>query len=993
MTNKLVDDQVFANMIAEYFDFDDNIYDVINEYNHSRDVTTLNKLPMFFREALSDPRSLESFLNSIYDMMANHNIMDRNIAVYNGANIFTVITAGIFHLCKLSKIINQNNADNFIDYYKEFLHKCVDEFTDIDYSQHTRAFASPLTYMILMFPFERDTTTAYYLFTTALLENSALQFNIKYIDDILMPLFDIVGDVYEKDLQNNLALYAKNIESLMIVNSDIFTEREITDASSIVKYVAVNIFEELKMSDVNEIQNMNKLRILIFLNNNTTDFLFEVTDTGIKNDYKWQELLDVFWYFIENSDDLDECFATILENFEDGSVKSSDFFHIEKQENLLFPIVRNKHFNDNAEFIRLIFFAVLNNDWDPISDEVMSSEAMQHIISKNDLTTLNRQEKDVLLTFLEHQIGQQAQQLSRLTLGERSLLKIPSLSSRQPLIDDSIYSFYYSPNRANDNQSETATAADAYKLNAYKKMITDGLIRYAIKTVNAGTHKVITTQTRNWYFKQILAKYYKPLQDMGIDLHSYRLNKKVLSSAPSIKSNRSAYTQELVKKKDISNTFFKTFKNENLLKLLTKLYIRSVQTNINADNDFDRLVKIRKYFIKKYLPVYDYQEDDYSEYVNIRGVKENKELEAFYKHTRNLANVNIKYRIKRANVQDQTTIDAGGVLKQFFNNMANQVKREYFQQISDGSQYISERYILKDGISAEKAKFVGQVLALFIIYNVTLPFNISNVYLGYMMFDYDKISDEELFLYYLLDLDVNKKTNFINACSSDDKSVLTEYCSPGKIIADYIQPIYNQNGKVFKAFLSGFFIEKKHFHYVHRLINDKIRIFDLNKLLCSKEETTPTAYKKYVFDKITLRTSNIDAEGENEIIKESDPRVPPLFAWLKEFFLTDTNATFKEMYNAHQLDDPLVKTVKPRYKTRASFCSAILLFWSGLERIDISKGSYLVTVVEHSDKIISHTCFNDLELPGIANINSKQELYNVFMNIFIFNVHQSFGII
>jgi hypothetical protein len=39
----------------------------------------------------------------------------------------------------------------------------------------------------------------------------------------------------------------------------------------------------------------------------------------------------------------------------------------------------------------------------------------------------------------------------------------------------------------------------------------------------------------------------------------------------------------------------------------------------------------------------------------------------------------------------------------------------------------------------------------------------------------------------------------------------------------------------------------------------------------------------------------------------------------------------------------------------------------------------------------SHTCFNQLDLPYPDKIDSKQELFDIFMKTFIFKQHSAFG--
>jgi hypothetical protein len=163
----------------------------------------------------------------------------------------------------------------------------------------------------------------------------------------------------------------------------------------------------------------------------------------------------------------------------------------------------------------------------------------------------------------------------------------------------------------------------------------------------------------------------------------------------------------------------------------------------------------------------------------------------------------------------------------------------------------------------------------------------------------------------------------------------------------------------------------------------------MDKLLSCREETTSAAYNKYIFKELSLYTR--DADGESELLDKTQQDSILLFTYLKEMFTTDTNTTFEDMYKLHKTDSVDMQKTKSQYKTKQAFCSALLLFWTALERIDMNNEPYVVTYVPHGEQILSHTCSKELELPGSANINTKQDLYNTFMNIFIFNMQNEFG--
>ena len=75
---------------------------------------------------------------------------------------------------------------------------------------------------------------------------------------------------------------------------------------------------------------------------------------------------------------------------------------------------------------------------------------------------------------------------------------------------------------------------------------------------------------------------------------------------------------------------------------------------------------------------------------------------------------------------------------------------------------------------------------------------------------------------------------------------------------------------------------------------------------------------------------------------------------------------------------------KPKYEYKKN----VMMFWSGSKGISTNP-PYQVSLTTNSQFPKSHTCFNQLELP--ISLTSKEDLFNKFMNMFLFNQHRAFG--
>jgi hypothetical protein len=265
-------------------------------------------------------------------------------------------------------------------------------------------------------------------------------------------------------------------------------------------------------------------------------------------------------------------------------------------------------------------------------------------------------------------------------------------------------------------------------------------------------------------------------------------------------------------------SLLKGIRNTDLLQKLTKLYTRFVQSDdtTSKHKDIKRLTKIRSYLIHKFKP------KNKSGTYTLQQVEKGKELEYLYKFwqtTLKKKNLNVKYLISYKHSSSQNDKET---LSEFLTMASKQIKDKYFDVIPN-----SHRYTLKSAVCIDEANFLGQLMGMFIICEVHIPFHLSFMLLGHIMFVEKHISFEELFLYYILDLYKSESKNRLEVCEAST----TDACVPKKVIQEHVEEIYNYQKKFFKTFVRMFIFDKKIFNTSFYSIHDKIRLYDLDNLL------------------------------------------------------------------------------------------------------------------------------------------------------------------
>jgi hypothetical protein len=977
----VVSKKLFKQMITSLFRprSNKNMYRTVCTYALSKDAERnkiLDDIPEFYAAFLTKPKQFKEFVNEVELMMIE--LSPSNFVVYKGANILTLMTCAVFHISKLYTLIPSNTYDNaalhfhtpLSDFITDIFQDDID-LTNIDFKQQLDGFLNSYQYLLLMSfvsSFIQLEDRPLFNYLHGIYYNyQDIEFKLDPVDDIVKLLIEKKVDLYGFDVlsEYDLSDGLQTIRNNSLIHTRYFEDDE---GNSIFKYNEASIkhFIDNTADLYNWIEHKitpENFGLLLYLNKNALTFLYDKDDDdNIVNNYKWQALLKHIWNALENSDDLSRDITDIIVNIDTDSLSSDLFIIAEKNETILHAMLHNRfieryNHSANMQFIIDIFRAIITGDYTKLN---ILETYLPRMFEKQYLVMFNKEGKDVLLLLLENMFDSKDHNVS-----------LKSISSKSPVFDYVTKSMY-------------SRSPEDIKL---CKRIINHILKHNSKFfVNQIMNEKQFELPAIWtiYFKSYFKKLYKyndKLLEIQINLNDFYMDRYILDSPASI----SDVSVRSVDRDNNENSISKLPENDDILKKrnyvdqklqakLAKIYIRTVQSNTDEINNYNRIHIIRKYLIKKYKHSLDYIDDD-ERFHQIFNVEKKKELEAFYnfwESTLNKGNLNVPFIVKYRNSAGQ---DAGGLTKQFLTNISKQLIN-YFTLVEH-----SKRYILNAGITSDMANFIGQVLAILIIYEVSLPFSISMVYLGHMMFSDKHLSEDELFLYYLLDLDRNSRKQYVEGSEMATASG-EALCTPQDIVQNYMPDKYNHTGDIFKSFLQGFFLEHKLFFRTFRNINDKIRMYDLDNIM-SSIDSSEMSIKRYVFKNLILRDQdydNIDAEQSEATV----------FRFLRDLMIVDTQDDYDMYYKAYT-DVSEMEERKALFRTKKAFCEAILMFWTGLENVTMNE-PYIVTIVEGSKTIYSHTCPKELKLPHPTQINSKNQLYNTFMTLFIWDEQNTFGL-
>lgn len=977
-----------ASFIHTYFHYDEshgNIYDTFSDFLVTRDQDVYAKLPKFYSEFLDMygiDEKFPEFLDVVYDLIQITPGAE-TVDVYHGANIMTLMCCSVFHLCKMHHMMNMHEdyeyetAEIYLKPFAKWMKKILKGPKLMVCDQRVPGFFTPNAYLTLMFFIARDMEfekTPYCKFFDGIDQHrEQMKFKIDVLDEIIKPLFEQhLIDIYNFDIDSLYVIEngAKHIEKNMIIK---YTYYEEDEYGSIFKYSAQSYFGYDRNAVYSYVSRfapgtMSDFIELLFLNHEVVFFLYDldVHDRIVYNN-KWQIILNYLWKFLENSYNIEYEFKQVLKYLitDDAScANSSIFINKDLNETILFPIIHNKkHSLHNAKYIKNLFKAIFNNNYEGYGND---ARLMKLIINKNMLPVMNKEGDDILLALLK-------------THFEKDAMDIDDM----PMKSVSISSPWFTGN--NDVSFQSFSEPCGY--NFYRDVIR-GLLKYISRAINCQ----LFTKQQSKNYKRKLYSFKEDLAQINIDIDKYPLFVIVVDSPVTHKSKRSLY-KKIDEHARVTDAY-DTFHDKKLAQKLSKIYVRTVVSDKHID-DYDRISKIRRYLIRKYKKTIDYSGDYLTDQRNHRIVVERgKELEALYTYwsTRlNRGDLNVPYIIQ---YNKSPGVDMDGILKQFFDKIGQQLQDRYFVLLPDTTD--APKFIIDPGVTVDEANFVGQVLGLIVLYNANIDFNISHVLLGFLMFRENDITDEEIFLYFLLDLDNQSNKAYIEGCSTDpnDPENLSGIgCDIDYIVNKIIKPRYHIGTPAFQAFVRGFFINEKNkklFYSTFSSISDKIRMYDIDKLL-SVYTVSNSAYKKYIFGNLYLLDKN------REIISRDlrNRQGYDVFKWLKDFFVVDTDASLMQLYD--KFDDSLIDKAhldkKKEFMSKKAFCSSLLVYWTGVRGILIDKEYNVVLDDSNSADIHSHTCTNMLVLPMGRYIKTKQDLYNAFLSIFVWDKKDVFDMV
>jgi hypothetical protein len=974
-------------------------------------------LPKLFKTCLEHPEQFKDKIFTYFNTVTQQ-FDDYNEPLYNGANLMTLLFCATFHLGKLYVAKNYGTIQDAQLHYNAALASLLtspdEEKMKILYlfnmKQETSGFLNCYQYGLLMqhittstWETSDDISDSIMRRYFKIIQNQTRQ-NLAYIDeddddydekyaelieftkfcptfDIKKDIFDIVlkskkkfSDIYDSDIKKGISIevsdlyYNNNIYYNIIHDLDSFEpldrvfdddsdyEDENGDDDGALTEFGTLLKKDLKKY-ISPYVNIDNIKMLLLLNQTLFNVLFDyqysilMTDINLPDVIKHNKLFDevqaLIWQLLENSNNLAEDGIFILQVF--GYQQKGYFVNfLFKDETIFHPIMRNKHFEKNSNFIRTMINYILTGKEFKKLEDIANND---YYASKLKLLIhhMDESNNNVLLLLLAKLYPDVGVDVSNKIV---SLKESIAFGNKLPSV------LKYSVDTQSSVPSVSTDVLEG--LRKIFKTTIKNLIKYYQKIYS-------NDKQNNPVVKAFLSKltaYKVVLADAGIDISNLYKIQHVLDSAQSINKQSvfNKYTSIKSPLDDNKNIFI-NFINKDLMKKMENIYIRSVQSDNESENNFDRIIKIREWLMNKY--------NKYSDNIIILEVEAGKELETLYNYW--LSNKNSLLKDFNIEYEDEAGRDAGGLTKQFFTAIQEQIRDKYFMVIEGTDKYVLKYEKNKFEMSVDEAMFLGRVIAAFILNEMTLEYNLSYFYLAHMMFEKKHLNNEEKFMYYLLDIDPATKNNHIEGCSNE--FLAEDLCNLPDLVTDNIERRYHFNDPVFNAFIDGFYIKKKYFYSKFANIDDKIRIYDMAKLITTTK-LSPSYLKKAIFDKLKLFADENDSKR--------------ICGYLTDIMLSSANE-YKTLYQQYDTSilkgDASMTKIYVSMKSDQEYKKNVLMFWTGSKGI-CTNPPYQLTIITHSEWPRSHTCFNQLELP--QTLASKQELFNKFMNMFVFNQHKAF---
>jgi hypothetical protein len=961
--------------------------------------------PKFFQIFLETPSKYEEFM----EVITGPSIHQRG-AIHNNANILTLISCATFHLSTLyiiQNIDNENIRQDAARYFHLPLSKWLQsilypqEADKIDLNQKIKGYFTPFQYLLIMsyiskylqlhdrplFAFMNTIENEY---TAGNAGDRTEYIHLNLFDDILLFLIDI-------DDNKNKDIYSHNIKYIVddIVDYVHFNASRNINVFKNGVYNIEHYFEnnggqtpdsylgddysdkllEYWNTYTEQTRYQNGRTIFIFFYVVNTFMIFVMLDLNWEIEkyvinQKWNDMMKMLYDSYYNSKHIEDDIL-LTERIYDLNIDLEHLYFVDnwldryrqtKKRCILSSIITKHHVQKNANFIRKFIKSLIEKQYTYIP-----------------FYTYREHEYHQFLVLLDYEQNNAISLLLNAiyTIDDNEMLDY-SLEYRRSFVD-SLQSIPI----PNYTLSFSQTNPDEQNLGLYFKDIIKNLLR-------------LSENVSLMAYIRKLFKYNDKLLKIGINLLDYKIMKYLPSSIsntlltrssvnmPKIYNNSKANKINVLKKKDGNDFVDINFVDEVLMKKLQKINALTVEGLAKGEYDKpNRIIKIRHFLQNKYSGNLTMANE-----IRLQVTK-GTEFDTLFNHWIGPANkrsLNTRYFIRYINTPG---IDAGGLTKQFFTQIGKQMKERYFKVAYSGSS----RYVLnsRNIPSSDIAEFIGHVLALFIVKGIYIDFSLSIMYLAYLMFQPTTFSNEEKFLYYILDIDKSSRyDNYLRHCENnyeyDENDENLEYnenylmdmaCNPEYVVNEYLPTVYNHNPEHMESFCKGFFIKKKYFHSKFVNINSKIRIYDMDKLI-SMPKLSKKYLKSVIFDNIHITSSTHGRITEDH----ADAKV---YTYFRDLMIKDKKTEYARLYN--QYDKSLITDAseQERYDALESpqvFRKSVLMFWSGTE--GISEQRYSIAILSRiGDAVKGHTCSNTLDIPIPERIESKERLFNVLMTLFI----------
>jgi hypothetical protein len=709
---------------------------------------------------------------------------------------------------------------------------------------------------------------------------------------------------------------------------------------------------------------------------------------------KFTKVYKILMNLLQDSSDLLNDFMWIIKT-QHPITKSTILLTLMNRRSIWFNIFQNKHLDKNYKIIKKLLVSYISNNFDSTINKDFTNHWKMYMMNKGigNLLELDSDNENVLIYLLK-----------RIFTNPDGVSDMSFATPKSMFRDYGLTYLSVSPD----------TDSDEYKTNI--KIMLHKLLKL---TVN---HMPLYYQRYDLrpYYSKIFAYKNSLMREYDIDLDKYKFNP--MKKTPVAYADKSVIDRSIENEKYIPRfhkehkDIFSGFLNTKLRDKLLSIYMRTVEGVVeNKDiaftrkikyielspeekkqfqkeqskNGILRIAKIQRYLSKMYMAQASLQPK-----TDFMDVVVGTEAEILFNAWKLVGKpiLNRPYNIKFKDFRG--TIDAGGPSKQFFYHISTQIQAKYFRVIN---QTGANRWIFKENITEDEAEFIGQLLVVFIKYNIHLPFAISKLYIAHLMFKIERITLEHLHLYYILDSSEDTRNRLLLYCKETvgkrkiESYVDTDYCNSTNIYNDQIVPTYNYNKKIMNAFSKGFFIDKGIFQSKFYNIDDRIRLYDLDKMI-SRAKLTKLALKTQIFNKLTIKYgANYETRETISIddAREEDNARTKVCREFEELMTKAKKNDFNNYYTTFlgTIDNQEIKTKSEDFKDNKKFKSSVLLFWSAIDSISFTQ-SYKIIIHPSTRYPSAGTCATELILPENAD---KQSLYNDFMTLFSTGFLEAFG--